>query len=150
MDLNCYLIEVTIFISMMAELNIPLTINRYHPGIFHFAAEYQEERGYWDFALKLEGLLRYEGYNITVCRPVCDPEDSLEEWICTWSKLPETAEIAIVMLSLQDDENRPKTWFSVMPRERTESLRQFLDEQNCADVLDGWMNGEKLFALRLI
>ena len=138
------------FISLMAELYIPLTINRYHPGIYHYAAEYKTGQGYWDFALKLEGLLRSENYNITACLPECVPDDSLEEWLCTWSKLPELVDTAIIMLSLYDDEHCDKIWFSIMSRERAESLRQFLDELHCADNLDGWINGEKLFALRLI
>lgn len=138
------------FTAVMAEINVPMTINRYHPGIFHFAAEYNEIKGYWDFVLKLEGLLRFNGYNAAVCQPLCDPEDSIDEWLCTWSKLPEFQDAAFVLLSLWDQSHRSVKWMTVLSPEQTKFLHQFLIEQKSAEVIDGWMNGEKLFALRLI
>ena len=132
------------FISLMDDLKISIGPNRYHPAIYHYGA--QKGQVYWDFVAGIEGMLRHYGFDISHLEVLCDPEDNLDEWICSWSKVIAPADLVILRFSFTDDES--KDWFCLMEHARADAMYDLL--QDSREILSGWQNGQKLFALTII
>lgn len=137
------------FVSMMNELETDLTPNRYHPSIYHYGTRYCEDESYWKFVIGLEGLLRFNGYNIMQCEVLCDPDDTLDDWLCSWSKVLETADFALVNI-IFGEESHCFHWILLISPAQAAILHGMLEDKGCSEIMSGWQIGKKLFALTMI
>ena len=131
--------------SMGKALNLfgaELTPTRYHPMIWHHTACFSEEWDYLNFVFRIEGLLRGLEFEVTRIHPECTEDDTLEQWLSSWSQAIAPFELVILDFKApQKVDKVPDHIFSITSMAHAEIIRDFLETCHCAHQMDCWNSG---------
>ena len=137
-----------LWLTVMTELHVALTPNRYHPSIVHYSVVLPNDVDYWTFVETLEGMLRYD--KIAIPEDIeLDDTDLLEDWMRRWSLGIADSGKGILRIS---GERMGKNAFilMVMTEEKARSVYAILKAHRCHTDVSYWMRGENVFGLTLI
>lgn len=86
--------------DVLRHLGVEISPYRYHPAVFHCCAHVLKDSSYWDFLIRLEGLMR--GHHIPIGEVAYRPEpaENMDGWCTAWSLVLQKNDLAILRIQV--------------------------------------------------
>ncbi len=135
---------------VMNQFNADQKPNRYHPDIYHHTAFLKPNDTYWEFVHLIEGLLRFQHFDLSSLEVECSHENDVSEWMKTWSYSLCTKHLAVIRFTAPKSLNFPGSILALVPPEIGCAIQHLLTENECESIMESWYHGEPLIPLTLI